>query len=56
MVVALQSSLAPIYRREWRFFDIPGVRLRNNGSDIGPTSLFQILIRVMGKGRTDDLG
>ena len=38
--------LAPIYRRERRFFDIciPGVRLRNNGSNVGPTSLLQILV------------
>ena len=41
-----------------RFFDIciAGVRLRNNGPDVGPTSLLQILIREMGKGRTDNLG
>jgi len=40
------------------FFDIhiPIVRLRNNGSHIGPTSLLQILIRKIGKGRVDDLG
>ena len=44
--------LAPIYRRERRFFEIcmPGVRLRNNGSNVGPTSLLQMLIREMGKG------
>ena len=29
------------------------MRLRNNGPDVGPTSLLQILIREMGKGRTD---
>ena len=27
------------------------MRLRNNGPDVGPTSLLQILIREMGKGR-----
>ena len=44
--------LAPIYRRERRFFDIciPDVRLRNNGSNVGPTSLLQMLIREMKKG------
>ena len=49
--------LAPNYRREKRFFDIciPGVRLQNNGSNVGPTSLLQILIREMGKGRTDTI-
>ena len=47
----------PIYRRERRFLEIcmPGVRLRNNGSNVGPTSLLQILIREMGKGRTDTI-
>jgi len=51
-------SLATIYRRERRFFEIgiPRVRLRNNGSDVGLTSLLQILIREMGKRRTDNLG
>ena len=36
----------PIYRRERRFFDIciPDVRLRNNSSNVRPTSLIQILI------------
>jgi len=29
------------------------VRLGNNGTDVGPSSLLQILIREMGKGRTD---
>ena len=29
------------------------MRLRSNGSNVGPTSLLQILIREMGKGRTD---
>ena len=45
--------LAPTYRRERRFFDIciPGVRLRNSGSNVGLSSLLQILIRKMGKGR-----
>ena len=44
--------LAPIYRRERRFFEIcmPGMRLRNNGSNVGPTSLLQMLIREMKKG------
>ena len=38
------SCLAPIYRRERTFFDIciADVRLRNNGSNVGPTSLLQI--------------
>jgi len=47
-----ELCLAPIYRRERRFFEIymPGVRLRNNGSNVGPTSLLQMLIREMGKG------
>ena len=46
------SCLAPIYRREKRFFDvcIPGLRLRNNGSNVGLTSLLQMLIREMKKG------
>ena len=49
--------LAPIYRRERRFFEIciPSMRLRNNGPDVGPTSLLQILIREMRKGRTDTI-
>ena len=36
------------------FFDIciPGKRLRNNGSNVGPPSLLQILIRDTGKVRT----
>ena len=52
------KCLAPIYRRERKFFDIciPSVRLRNNGSNVGLTSLLQILIREIGKGRTNDLG
>ena len=39
--------LAPVYCRERRFFDICtfDMRLRNNGSNVGPTSLLQILIR-----------
>ena len=55
--IQFQYFLTPIYRREKRFFDIciPGVRLRNNGPDVGPTSLLQILIREMGKGRTDTI-
>ena len=46
------TTLTPIYRRERRFFEIcmPGVRLRNNGSNVGPTSLLQMLIREMKKG------
>ena len=49
----LLLCLASIYRRERSFFDIciPGVRLRNNSSNVGPTSLIQILIREMGKRR-----
>ena len=31
------------------------MRLRNNGPDVGPTSLLQILIREMEKGRTDTI-
>ena len=44
--------LAPIYRRERRFVDvcIPGMRLRNSGSNVGLTSLLQLLIREMKKG------
>jgi len=32
--------LTPIYRREWRFFDVclPSIRLRNKSSNVGPTS------------------
>jgi len=51
------KCLTPIYRRERRFFDIciPGVRLRNNGSNVGPTSLLQILvIRGEGEGEKGD--
>jgi len=53
----LCGCLAPIYRRERRFFEIcmPGVRLRNSGSNVSLTSLLQILIREMGKGRTDTI-
>ena len=29
------------------------MRLRNNGSNVGPTSLLQILMSEMKKGRTD---
>jgi len=49
------TCLAPIYRREKRSFDvcIPGMRLRNNGADIGPTSLLQMLIREMKKGEDE---
>ena len=48
----LTWCLTPIYRRERRFFKIyiPGVRLGNNGSNVGPTSLLQMLIREMKKG------
>ena len=44
--------LTPIYSRERRFFEIciPRMRLRNNGPDVGPTSLLQMLIREMKKG------
>ena len=49
--------LAPIYRRERRFFEIciPSMRLRNNGPDVGPNSLLKILKREMGKGRMDTI-
>ena len=48
----LPYCLNPIYRRERRFFDvcIPGVRLSNNSSNVGLTSLLQMLIREMKKG------
>ena len=54
------NCLAPIYRRERKFFEIciPAIlrkRLRNNGPDVGPTSLLQILIRDTGKGRMDTI-
>ena len=54
--VYLGPCLAPIYRRERRFIEIcmPGVRLRNNGTNVGPTSLLQMLIRRR-KGRTDTI-
>ena len=57
LATALLMCLASSYRRERRFFEIriPGVRLRNNGPDVGPTSLLQILIREMGKGRMDTI-
>ena len=47
----MDECFSPIYRRERRFFDvcIPGIRLRNNGSNVGPTSLLQILV-VQGDG------
>jgi len=53
----MAECLAPVHRRERRFFEIciPGVRLRNNGPDVGPTSLLQILIREMGKRRMDTI-
>ena len=49
------DRLAPIYRRERRFFDIciPGVRLRNNDSNVGPTSLLHMLIMEMKKGEDE---
>ena len=55
LLPSVEWCLAPIYRRERRFFDIciPGMRLRNNDSNVGLTSLLQILIREMGKGRMD---
>ena len=34
---------------------MPGMRLRKNCSNVGPTSLLQILIREMGKGRMDTI-
>ena len=45
------KCLSPIYRRERRFFDIciPNARLRNNGSNVSPTSLLQILV-IQGDG------
>ena len=47
----LMECLAPVYQRERRFFDvcIPGMRLRNNYSNVGLTSLLQILV-VQGDG------
>ena len=55
--VCRRQCLAPIYRRERRFFEIcmPGVRLRNNGSNVRPASLLQMLIGRWGKGRTDTI-
>ena len=53
----LNKCLAPIYRRERRFFDIciPDMRLRNNGSNVGLTSLLQILaIQGDGEGEKGD--
>ena len=49
--------LTPIYRGKRRLFDIciPDLRLRNNGSNVGPTSLLQILISEMGKGRSETI-
>ena len=56
-MLLLHQCLAPIYRKERRFFVIciPGVRLRNNGSNVDLTSLLQMLIREMGKGRMDTI-
>ena len=49
--------LTPIYRRERTFFEIciPSMRLSNNCPDVDPTNLLPILIREMGKGRTDTI-
>ena len=49
--IYLGQCFAPIYRRERRFFDIciPDMRLRNNGSNVGPTILLQNLF-VQGDG------
>ena len=46
LIGLLPLCLAPIYRRERRFFEIcmPSMRLRNDGSNVGPTSLLQMLI------------
>ena len=54
-LVQSPSCLAPIYRRERRFFDIciPGVRLRSSGSNVGLTSLLQMLIREMRTGEDE---
>jgi len=40
VLLCLNKCLAPVYRRERRFFGIciPNVRLRNNGSNVGPSS------------------
>ena len=51
------ACLAPIYRRERAFFDIyiPNKRLINNSSNVGPTSLLQILvIQREEEGKKDD--
>ena len=47
----IHECLTPIYRRERRLFDIciPSMRLRNNSSNVGLTSLLQILV-VQGDG------
>jgi len=51
----IMQCITPICRRERGFFDIciPGMRLRNNSSNVCPTSLLQILIRKMWKGKMD---
>ena len=51
--IKVSVCLTPIYRRERRFSDvcIPGMRLRNNSSNVGLTSLLQMLIREMKKGQ-----
>ena len=50
----VKVCLTPIYQRERRFFDvcIPGMRLSNNGSNVGPTSLLQNLNQ--GDGERED--
>ena len=55
--IKFANCLAPIYRRERRFFDIciPDVRLRKNSSNVGPTSLLQVLIdQGDGEGEASD--
>jgi len=48
---SIGECLAPIYRRERRFFDIciPSMRLRSSGSNVGLTSLLQNLV-IQGDG------
>ena len=54
VLLCLNKCLPPVYRRERRFFDIciPNVRLRNNGSNVDPISLLQILV-VQGEGERE---
>jgi len=49
--IMIHCCLTPIYQRERRFFDkcIPSMRLRNNGSNVGLSSLLQILV-IQGDG------